>query len=155
MAPPPPSHASAPAPTATPPRGPPREEAAPSTPTDAGDTAAQGGTERLNTEEEGAPRCKHRRGQAAEDTADAYGATQDTRRALQLRQQQQAAAAAGGFGTEAAVQMAAQLHAQHVAQIVNAAMAQGVQPLTPMGEELIMLGPQELAAWADENLKQW
>ncbi len=91
---------------------------------------------------------KHRKGQAAEDTLEAKNAAMATGLLLE----QKAAEAAGAWGSEAAVQAAGQLHAKHVNQVVAAAIAQNVQPLTDAGEELIMLGPQELAAWAEKYL---
>ncbi len=92
---------------------------------------------------------KHRKGQVAEDTVEAQNAAMATG----LMLEQKAAAAAGAWGSEAAVQAAGQLHAKHVNQVVAAAIAQNVQPLTDNGDELIMLGPQELAEWAETHLK--
>ncbi len=97
---------------------------------------------------------KHRRGQAPEDTADALAAARNTSRAIELMQHQQRASSAGSFGSEAAVQAAAELHKRNVAQVVSTAIAQGVQPLTADGEELIMLGPQALSEWAAQHLQQ-
>ncbi len=91
---------------------------------------------------------KHRKGQAAEDTVEAQNAAMATG----LMLEQKAAAAAGAWGTEAAVQAAGQLHDKHVNQVVAAAIAQNVQPITDTGDELIMLGPQELAEWAETHL---
>ncbi len=96
---------------------------------------------------------KSRRGQASEDSIDAMSAVRDTARAVELQQSQRAAAEAGPFGTEAAVQAAAQVHAREVARITEAAVNQGVQPVTEEGDDLIMLGPQALAQWAEANLK--
>ncbi len=95
---------------------------------------------------------KFRRGQDPLDTAGAQAAAQDTARALRLMQSQRAAAAAGEYGSQAAIQAAGEIHARNVAQVVNCALAQGVQPITTAGEELIMLGPQELEEWATANL---
>ncbi len=78
---------------------------------------------------------------------------QNAAMATGLMLEQEAAAAAGAWGSEAAVQAAGQLHAKHVNQVVAAAIAQGVQPITDDGQELIMLGPQELAAWAEAHLE--
>ncbi len=96
---------------------------------------------------------KSRRGQASEDSVDAMAAVQNTVRAVELQQSQRAAAEAGSFGTEAAVQAAAQVHAREVARITAAAIDQGVQPVTGEGEDLIMLGPQALAQWAEAYLR--
>ncbi len=112
-----------------------------------------GGAARGGREEEGAqPPSKQHKGQSQTDSEDARAAASDTGRALELMQAQQGAAAAGEFGSQAAVQAAAHLHAQNVAKVVSAAISQGVQPLSSDGEELIMLGPQELQRWAEEHL---
>ncbi len=79
-------------------------------------------------------------------------ATDDNSRALELMQAQQGAAAAGEFGSQAAIQAAAQLHSRNVDRIARAAINQGVQPLTDTGDELIVLSPQELAQWAEAKL---
>ncbi len=94
---------------------------------------------------------KHRKGQAAEDSLDAKNAAMATG----LMQEQRAAAAAGAWGSEEAVQAAGQLHARHVSKVVAAAIAQNIQPLTDDGDDLIMLGPQELAEWAAKHLTGW
>ncbi len=43
-------------------------------------------------------------------------------------------------------------HLDRVHRIVSAAIDAGVQPLTAQGEELLVLDPNQLAAWAEENL---
>ncbi len=112
-----------------------------------------GGAARGNCDGDSAPPPnKLHKGQSQADSEDARAAASDTNRAMELMQAQQGAAAAGEFGSQAAVQAAARLHSQNVAKVVNAAIAQGVQPVTPAGEELIMLGPQELQQWATANL---
>ncbi len=90
---------------------------------------------------------KQRRGQREEDTADAVAAVHSTRKAVELIHQQ-AMVAAAGFETAGAAQLAGQMHAQRVAAVVERALAQNVQPLTDDGEELIMLGPEDLRTWA-------
>ncbi len=95
---------------------------------------------------------KHRRGQGDADNASAAAAASDARRAAELYQQQSLAQAAG-FATEAAQQLAGQLHARRVAEVVALAIAQKVQPLTEDGQDLIMLGPEELAAWENKHLR--
>ncbi len=95
---------------------------------------------------------KFRRGQALADSTDAAVAVRDTTRALELMQSQRAIAAAGALGTDAAIQAAAQVHTQNVARVVNAALAQGIQPITSAGDDLITLGPLELTEWARANL---
>jgi hypothetical protein len=46
-----------------------------------------------------------------------------------------------------------------VDRVTRAAIEQGVQPITDAGEELIVLGPQELEQWANAKLdrakSQW
>ncbi len=45
-----------------------------------------------------------------------------------------------------------QQHANRVAHIIQRAIDRGVQPLTDEGEELQLLGPQQLAAWVETKL---
>ncbi len=108
---------------------------------------------RGDREDDGAPPpSKHHKGQSALDTSHARGVADDQSRARELMQAQQGAAAAGEFGSQAAIQAAAHLHSQNVDRITKAAISQGIQPITSAGDELIMLGPQELAQWANDNL---
>ncbi len=44
-------------------------------------------------------------------------------------------------------------HEARVQAVVEAAINAGVQPLTASGEDLVVLGPNQLAAWAEENLQ--
>jgi hypothetical protein len=94
---------------------------------------------------------KFLRGQGPEASAEAAAAAQDAKNAIELYHQQ-AAGVAAGFNTPAGVQLAAQQHAQHVAQVVAAATERGVQPITRDGEDLIMLGPDDLRRWVQDNL---
>ncbi len=96
--------------------------------------------------------AKHRRGQTTGDTAEAMAAAQDTARALEVMQEHKEAASAGAFGSDAAIQAAARVHAKNVSNITAAAIAQGVQPITAEGHDLITLDPHALNAWAGENL---
>ncbi len=98
------------------------------------------------------PPNKTRKGQDPADSALAHAAAQDTARALQLLESQRVAAAAGEYGSQAAIQAAGQLHARNVAQVVSTALEMGIQPLTESGEELIMLGPQELKEWTAKHM---
>ncbi len=98
------------------------------------------------------PPNKLHKGQSATEPSDACGSNDDDSRARELMQAQQEAAAAGNFGSQAAIQAAAQLHSQNVDKVTKAAVNQGVNPITATGDELIMLGPQELAQWAKDNL---
>ncbi len=105
-----------------------------------------------NCTEDQQPPNKSRKGQDPADTAMAHAAAQDTARALQLMESQRTAAAAGEYGSQAAIQAAGQLHARNVAQVVSAAIERGIQPITETGEELIMLGPQELEEWTAKHM---
>ncbi len=112
-----------------------------------------GGDARGGRQDDGAPPPnKLHKGQATLDSGNAQAALSDTSRAMELMQAQQGAAAAGEFGSQAAIQAAAQLHSRNVDRVAKAAISQGIQPVTSAGEELIMLGPQELAQWASEKL---
>ncbi len=67
-----------------------------------------------------------------------------------------AAAATGAAERPSADEAAAaaeQQHRQQVARVVEAAIEQGVQPLTPYGQELLVLDPAGLARWVDEHLQ--
>ncbi len=99
-------------------------------------------------DEGGDPRAaKHRRGQTAEDSEDAVAAVQGTRNAVELMAQQAAAASA------ATLQLAGQQYAQRVSEVTQRAIAQGVQPLTEEGQDLIMLAPSDLDTWVATHLK--
>ncbi len=76
---------------------------------------------------------------------------QNAKKALDLYQQQVAGVAAG-FGTPCGVQPAGQRHAQHVAQVVALATDQGVQAITDDGQDLIMLGPEDLREWVRSHV---
>ncbi len=139
--------------TATSPPAPTQEgTAVAANPCDAGPTG--GGTEQGEDDsgECQPPANKSRKGQDPADSAEAHVAAQDAARARQLMESQRATAAAGAYGSQAAIQAAGQVHARNVAQVVAAAIDQGVQPITEAGEELIMLGPQELEEWTSKHL---
>ncbi len=95
--------------------------------------------------------AKLRRGQEEADSAGAAAAAQDSINALELLQQH-AAGAAAGFGTPCGVRLAAQQHARHVERVVSLATEQGVQPVTEDGQDLIVLGPDDLRTWARKHL---
>ncbi len=101
------------------------------------------------------PAAKSRKGQTAEDSEDAAASVLQTRRAVEDLAQQAAAtsAAAGSMDATALARHQAQLHASAVAAVTNQAIAQGVQPVTEDGADLIVLGAEELARWAAENLQ--
>ncbi len=104
--------------------------------------------------EDGGPQsAKHRRGQQQCDSAEAEAAMQNAKNAAELYQQQ-AAGMAAGFNTPAGVQLAAQQHARRVAEVAAKAIDLGIQPLTADGQDLIMLGPDDLRSWAAEHLKE-
>ncbi len=84
----------------------------------------------------------------------------DARRAQELHQEQQIAmaaqtqshqAGAGGFGSEAALSMAAQKFVLEVRQTEARAAKKGVEPKHE-GKTLLELSPMELQQWARENL---
>ncbi len=95
--------------------------------------------------------AKHRRGQGEAESAEAAAAAQDACNARELLQQH-AAGVAAGFGTPNGVRLAAQQHAKHVDKVVALATEHGVQPVTSDGQDLIMLGPEELRNWAKQHL---
>ncbi len=103
-------------------------------------------------DESAPPPNKLHKGQATSTSSGARGSAGDDDRAQELMQAQQGAAAAGDFGSPAAIHAAAQIHSRNVDKITKAAIEQGVQPITDDGDELIVLGPQELAQWASDHL---
>ncbi len=109
-------------------------------------------SDRRDDDGDGQPSAKSRRAQTEEDTDEARRAEADGREALRLMQQQAEVQAAGAFGSEQAAQGAGQVHAARVAAVVAKAIAQGVQPLSEAGEDLIMLSPEELGKWVADNL---
>ncbi len=106
-----------------------------------GTPAGQGAA--AETDNDGPPAAKHGKGQQSSDSDEVAAAA---------LYQQQAAGAAAGFNTPSGIKLAAQQHARHVAEVVNLATEQGVQPLTDDGLDLIMLGPDELREWARSHL---
>ncbi len=114
-----------------------------------GGPAAHGAA--AEADDDGPPAAKLRKGQNSSDSEEVAAAVLQTRSAVELYQQQ-AAGAAAGFNTPSGVHLAAQQHARHVAEVVNLATEQGVQPLTDDGLDLIMLGPDELREWARDHL---
>ncbi len=95
--------------------------------------------------------AKHRRGQEEADSARAAAAVQDANNAMELLQQH-AAGAAAGFGTPNGVRLAAQQHARQVEKVVMLATDHGIQAVTEDGQDLIVLGPDDLRAWAKKHL---
>ncbi len=84
----------------------------------------------------------------------------DARRAAELQQQQSQAVAAqkesyeagaGGFGSGAALSLAAQRYAQEVQRAQQRAREKGIEPLAE-GKDLIQLTPMELQSWIEVNL---
>ncbi len=118
---------------------------------DQGDGGGNGGGGRTRQGDDGQPACKHLRAQGEAGASEPAAAARDAQRAAELYRQQ-AEGAAAGFGTPAGVQLAANQHTKHVAEVVQLAMEQGVQPVTAEGADLIMLGPEELRKWVQDNL---
>jgi hypothetical protein len=104
---------------------------------------------------------KHRRRRSDADERDEAREASDRRRAEELHAQQAAAAAAqiesfnagtGGFGSEAALSLAAQKYVVEVQNVQRRAARQGVNPKTDDGRTLLELSPMELQRWAETNL---
>ncbi len=116
---------------------------------------AAGGDRDGNDQAAEPPAAKARKGQTAEDSEDAAASVQQTRRAVEGMAQQAAAAsaAAGTMDATALARHQSQIHASTVAAVINQAIAQGVQPVTEDGTDLIVLGAEALARWAAENLR--
>ncbi len=110
-------------------------------------------------EREKPPKHRCRRSEAV-DMDEAREAS-DRKRAEELHAQQAAAAAAqiesfnagtGGFGSEAALSLAAQRYVVEVQNVQRRAARQGVEPRTDDGRTLLQLSPMELQKWAETNL---
>ncbi len=91
---------------------------------------------------------------AQEEDAESQRAT--TRRRLEPTPQPAPAAAASPNGGKVAhgegEEERRKAHEERLQAIVAAAIDAGVQPLTAKGEDLVVLDPNQLAAWAEENL---
>ncbi len=100
--------------------------------------------------------AKHRRTATEEESRE----ESDARRARELHQQQSVVAAAqaesyaagtGGFGSDAALSLAAQRYVQEVQDAQRRARAKGIDPRAD-GKDLIQLTPMELQAWVEAHL---
>ncbi len=100
--------------------------------------------------------AKHRRRRTAEEARKEM----DARKAMDLLQEQQAAmaaqvqshqAGAGGFGSEAALSMAAQRFVHEVRQAEARAAKKGIDPRHE-GKALLEVSPMELQRWIQANL---
>ncbi len=114
----------------------------------------------VSDREEGGP-PKHRRRTSADGTSDETREAADRRRAQELHAQQTAAAAAqvesfnagaGGFGSQAALSIAAQRFVGEVQSAQERAVKRGIVPRTGDGRALLELAPMELQKWVEENL---
>ncbi len=103
---------------------------------------------------------KHRRRHTAAEVEQEERAASDNRRAEELRMQFEQAAAAqersfrdgkGGFGSEAALSVAAQGFVLRVQRVQAQAGEMGVEPLAQDGRTLLELSPAELKQWVRDN----
>ncbi len=110
--------------------------------------------------EHGKPPKHRRKGTDTENRCEAREES-DRRRAEELRAQQDAVAAAqiqsfnsgaGGFGSEAALSLAAQKFVEEVQSAQRRAARMGVVPRAEDGRSLLQLTPMELQGWVEANL---
>ncbi len=123
---------------------------------------ASGGTTNVDADDgDGTRAGKHRRRQTGAEEAEAERAASDSRRAQELRQQLEHASAMqersyregnGGFGSEAALSLAAQRFVLQVQRVQATADQMGVEPRAQDGRTLLELSPAELRQWAQDNL---
>ncbi len=118
------------------------------------DMAAEGGDETRAG--------KHRRRQTEAEARDEERVASDARRAQELRWQLEQASAAqersyrdgnGGFGSEAALSMAAQSFVLEVQRAQAQAGEMGVEARAQDGRSLLELSPAELRQWVQDNLE--
>ncbi len=104
---------------------------------------------------------KHRRRQTAAESEQDERAASDSRRAEELRRQLERATAAqqqsyidgkGGFGSEAALSVAAQGFVLQVQRAQAQAGEMGIEPRAQDGRTLLELSPAELVQWERDNL---
>ncbi len=124
---------------------------------DGGRTVAGGPADREEEADEGREQAaKHRRRRTEAEARQ----ESDARKAMELQQEQQAAmavqvqshqAGAGGFGSEAALSMAAQKFVLEVRQAEARAARKGVEPRCE-GKALLEVSPMQLQQWVRENL---
>ncbi len=129
----------------------------------AGGDLGKGGMGTRQGDDDGGERAgKHRRRQTEEETAEDARAANDAKRAEELHKQLQIASAAqersyregcGGFGSEAALSVAAQKFVLDVQKAQAQAHEEGVEPCADDGRSLLELSPAELRQWMDEHLE--
>jgi hypothetical protein len=104
---------------------------------------------------------KHRRRQTETEAKEEERNASDARRAQELRRQLEQATAAqeqsyrdgnGGFGSEAALSMAAQSFVLEVQRAQAQASELGIEPRAQDGRYLLQLSPAELKQWIQDNL---
>ncbi len=104
---------------------------------------------------------KHRRRRSDADSAEEARTAADAKRAEELQRQLQIATAAqeqsyreggGGFGSEAALSVAAQKFVLDVQRAQAQANEMGVTARSQEGRSLLELSPAELRQWTDEHL---
>ncbi len=110
-------------------------------------------------EDGGPPRSRRRK--SDEGTSSEAREAADRKRAEELHAQQSAAAAAqvesfnagaGGFGSQAALSLAAQRFVGEVQSAQERAAKRGIEPKAGDGRSLLELTPMELQKWVEENL---
>ncbi len=125
-------------------------------------TAARGATDAATEGGEETRAGKHRRRQTESEARDEERVASDARRAQELRRQLEQAAAAqersyrdgnGGFGSEAALSMAAQSFVLEVQRAQAQAGEMGVEARAQDGRSLLELSPAELRQWVHDNLE--
>ncbi len=123
--------------------------------------ASGSGDAQADTDEEQGKPPRHRRRRIDEDAMAEAREASDRKRAEQLHAQQAAAAAAqiesfnagaGGFGSEAALSLAAQKFVVEVQTAQRRAARQGVEPKADDGRTLLQLAPMELQKWVEAKL---
>ncbi len=110
-------------------------------------------------EDGGPPRSRRRK--SDEGACNEAREAADRRRALELHAQQSAAAAAqvesfnaggGGFGSQAALSLAAQRFVGEVQNAQERAAKRGIEAKAEDGRSLLELTPMELQEWVEKNL---
>ncbi len=124
-------------------------------------TDAKGAAEGAPEGSDDARAGKHRRTQSEAEAREAERNASDAKRAQELRRQLEQATAAqeqsyrdgcGGFGSEAALSMAAQSFVLEVQKAQAQANEMGIEPRASDGRYLLQLSPAELRQWVQDNL---
>ncbi len=111
----------------------------------------RGGCER--DDEACEPSAKHRRQQASERAATPQGAAVSASGSSDAAERTRTPTTNSATGIPPAGHDGAAAFERQVADIVNRAISQGVQPITAEGEELITLSPELLSRWVAEHLE--